>query len=108
MTKHFAKELADILEGPPKISQTDFARKAKLTKSKLSRLLSNAIACDQPTIQAIAGALSNRDDKTRIVNAYLMDVAGPEVLSSLNGGHDPLAKLDTGGMSRKGKESLRK
>ena len=108
MTKHFAKELADILAGPPKISQTEFARRAKMTKSKLSRLLSNTIACDQATIQSIVNALQHKEDKARMVNAYLMDVAGPQVLGALNGAHDPLEKLDTGGMSRKGKESLRK
>ena len=108
MTKHFAKELTDVLAGPPKISQTEFALKAKLTKSKLSRLLSCAIACDRPTMEFIIGALSNKDDRTRVVSAYLQDVAGPEVLGTLNSGHDPLAKLELDGMSRKGRDALKK
>jgi len=108
MTKHFAKELADILAGPPAISQADLARKAKLSKSKISRLLGNIIACDQPTIQVIISALSRKEDKVRLINAYLRDVAGPEVLGVLNSGHDPLAKMELGSMSRKGRESLKK
>lgn len=108
MTKRFSKELADILAGPPRLSQTDFAKKAKMTKSKMSRLLSNIIACDQPTLQATLNALPSKEDKIRLLNAYLQDVAGAEALSLLTSKVDPYSEMKMDGLSRKGMEKLNK
>jgi hypothetical protein len=107
MTKHFSKELAEVLAGPPKISQSDFGKKAKLIKSKLSRLLNNVIACDQRTLAAVISALPHKDTKLRVLNAYLQDVVGSEVLALLTSGREPFAQLELSGMSSKGQEKLR-
>lgn len=106
MTKHFSKELADVLAGPPKMSQVELAKKAKLTKSKMSRILRNEIACDQPKLQGIVEGIPRKEDKLRLINAYLQDVVGTQVLSLLHSKQDPFGELKLSGLSRKGQEKL--
>jgi hypothetical protein len=105
--KNFSKELLEYLAGPPRIVHTDFARKAGMTKSKLSRLLSGRFFCDRATLDAIVTAIPERDCKSRVVTSYIRDLISPATLACVEGnGKEPFADL-TAGLSRKGQAAVR-
>jgi transcriptional regulator with XRE-family HTH domain len=93
--KHFSRTLAELLEGPPKISQSEFAARCGLFKSKISRLLSNSISLDRETLDTILDNVPDGAMRTKLVAAYLKDVASPGALLHLKSrdGADPYAEL---------------
>ncbi len=104
----FARELASVLAGPPRTSQTDFAKRIGMTIPKLNRILKGTIQCNRTRLDAILGGVAE-GARARLVNAYLQDVASPLALGHLRGkaGADEWAKVEGGiRMSRKGKAAM--
>jgi hypothetical protein len=94
--RRLAKEIENVLAGPPALNQTQFAQKCGMTKSKLSRILSGRITCDQHTVDVFLAAATDRDTKRRMVEAYIRDIVSPLALELLRpeGVKDPFQFLD--------------
>jgi hypothetical protein len=105
--KHLARELAEYLAGPPKIYQSHFCAKSGVTTAKLSRLLREAISCDQRTLDKILSAVPQRDSKARIVAAYFRDLASPAAIAMLKTGGTEWAELDFSRFSKRGQATLK-
>jgi hypothetical protein len=106
--KHFAEELTALLAGPPRQQQTELADKVGMTKSKMSRILSDRISCDRETLDQILSGFVSRESKTRLVAAYLKDLASPGALALLRGGSgDQWAGVEFNRLSKKGDAALR-
>jgi hypothetical protein len=104
--KNFSRELARILAGPPKISQTQLCKRTGLVKSKVCRLLSDSIPPDRSTLSAILKVLPRRDQKIRLTSAYVEDLTPREGLLLLNNGKNPWAALRLSRVSPRASASL--
>jgi hypothetical protein len=104
---HFVRELRDILAGPPRISQSDLAAKSRMLKSKVSRIVNGQTPCDKDTLDAILRAVPEREQRTRLVVAFIRDWVSPSALEYVRtGGGTQLAGLNCPGLSRKGAKAL--
>jgi hypothetical protein len=103
--KHFSRELAEILKGPPKISQTELAAKTKMQKSKISRLLTGQNAVDKETLDAVLRAFSSRDSRARLVAAYIKDAVPDSALRTLL--PEGWEGVDASRLSARGETALR-
>lgn len=99
--------MADILAGPPKMTQIAFAKKAGMNHSKINRMLSDWIAPDRDSLAAILQALPRRDQKLRLISAYLEDICPKSALNMLRGSKDPWADLQLSSVSPKARHALK-
>jgi hypothetical protein len=90
---YFARELRDILAGPPAIPQIEICRKARIPKSKMSRLLSDQVSCDRRTLDSILPAVP-KPLRAKLVKAYLRDHLGPQAISCLAARPADLPSID--------------
>jgi hypothetical protein len=107
MNKNFSRTLNDIMAGPPKISQVQLARKTGLAHSKINRMLFDIILPNRESVAAILQALPRRDQKLRLVSAYLEDVVPKTALHMLRGSKDPWADLQLSAVSPKARNALK-
>lgn len=81
---HFAKELRDVLLGPPAISQVHLAKTGRLPTSKVSRLLRDLICVDRRDLDAVLLGVP-KNQRKRLVKAYVRDRLSPQALLHLTG-----------------------
>jgi len=77
---NFSRALSAYLAGKP---QNEFAAAASLNRSKVCRLLKNAITCDRETLDAVLTAIPDNHARQEIVTAYIRDYASPGALLHL-------------------------
>lgn len=106
---YLARELVNVLASPPGCSQIDFARKAKIDKSKLSRLIAGRTPCDKQTLDQLLSATENRQARGRLVRAYIQDLASVTAIQSLqtSASSDPWQQIEAAKLSPKAKLALR-
>lgn len=103
---HLARELKDILAGPPKIHQIDLVKKTGLPASKISRILSSRITADARTADALVAAVPAHT-RQRLAIAILRDYASPLLLSILKGDEaKPFSDLTLPALTKKGRWAL--
>ncbi len=104
---NFSSSLRDELEGLG-LSQTAFAAKMGMTKSKLSRILSGRIAVDKQTLDQFLAAIPPAN-RRRIVIAYLQDAISQQAIAALKvqASVDPWAAVQFRHLSPKGEKALR-
>ena len=73
--RNFTRELRAVLAGPPRITQTNFARHSGIERTKLSRILSDFTQVNRDDLDAMLQALpvEAEDAKGRLVLAFLKD-----------------------------------
>jgi transcriptional regulator with XRE-family HTH domain len=105
---NFARELSDILSGPPKMSQIQLAAKSGLLKSKVSRIVNGQSPVDKQTLDAVLKAFPRPTTRGRLVAAYIRDVVSASALKSVRvqarGQSDSLALSR---LSAKGRKALK-
>jgi hypothetical protein len=108
--KHFSKELAEYLAGPPRLRAYQFAQKCGMTKSKMSRILSDSIDVSRDTLDAMLDALpqAHAEWRTRLVAAYIRDLVSPGAMLCLKSkGTSEWGNLQIAGLSPKGEAALK-
>jgi len=106
--KRLAKELSEFLSGSAGLNQLEFAARCGLDKSKLSRLLAGATSCDAAALDALLLGIPSGDTRTRLVSAYIQDLASAAALAHLVGEDgEPWAGLELGRLSPRGEKALK-
>ena len=108
--KRLAREIENLLAGPPVTTQTEFAKRIGITKSKISRILSGRITCDQHTLDQLLVAATTREAKVQMITAFIQDLVSPLALELLRGDSngDMFGKLEVRKrLSPKGEKTIR-
>jgi len=105
---NFARELSDLLSGPPKVSQTKLASRSGMLKSKISRIINGQTPADKATLDAILRAFPEASTRSILVAAYIKDAVSDFALSYVRvqarGRNEP---LDLRHLSSKGRRALK-
>jgi transcriptional regulator with XRE-family HTH domain len=78
---NFARELAEMMAGPPRMSQTALAKRSRMLKSKISRILNSQTPVDKQTLDAILRAFPEKRNCARLVAAFVCDAVSENALS---------------------------
>ena len=107
MNKNFSRTLSDLMAGPPKMTQFALAKKSGLAHSKINRMLFDIIHPNRESVAAILAALPRRDQKLRLLSAYIEDVVPKSGLHMLRGSKDPWSELQVTTISPKARHALK-
>jgi transcriptional regulator with XRE-family HTH domain len=97
--RNFTRELRAALAGPPKITQSDFAQRSGIERTKLNRILSDFTQASRDDLDAILAAFPDKAEETkmRLVNAFVKDLISYGAMMHLKvKGADKIAILPDG------------
>ena len=107
--RNFTRALRAVLAEPPHMTQTDFANRCGIERTKLSRILGDFTQADRDDLDAFLQALpaEAEEARTRLVNAFVKDMISYGAMLQMRGkGGDKFGR-DLDGFSPKVVAGLR-
>jgi hypothetical protein len=105
---HTARVLISYLQGPPKLTQFEFADRAHIHRSKVCRIMQNDITVDRQDLDGMLEAIPDQDIRRQLVMAYIRDHCSPGALLHLKtNAANEWEGFDVSGLTPQDKADLR-